>query len=159
MLFGVYIFISVTSSLWIVTFSSKKCPALSQLMPEGLEFHFVTRITSPTSLFSPICPVFICLCFHLTFQNSSVLGVIVYTAHSSVLTYDQVENLFILIDELSPFTFIDTTDVSNLSSVIIFCNCLCFICYIFFYEMRILWSLGFFLFRKSCNFVLLPLYS
>ena len=48
----------------------------------------------------PICPVFICLCFHLTFQNSSVLGVIVYTAHSSVLTYDQVENLFILIDHL-----------------------------------------------------------
>ena len=103
----------------------------------------------------PICPVFICLCFHLTFQNSSVLGVIVYTAHSSVLTYDQVENLFILIDELSTFTFIDTTEVSILSSVIIFCNCLCFICYIFFYEMRILWSLAVFLFRKSCNFVLI----
>ena len=137
MLFGIYIFISVISSLRIVTFSIKKCPALSHLMLEGLEFHFVIRITSPTFPFFPICPVFICPCFHLTFQNPFVLGVIIYTAHSLVLTYDQIENLLILIDELSPFTFIDMTfiDVSNLSSVVIFCNCMCFICYMFFWDV------------------------
>lgn len=144
MLFGVYIFISVVSPLWVVPFSIKKCPASSHAMLEGLEFHFVIRITSPTFPFSPICPVFICPRFHSTFQNPFVLGVFLYTAHSSVLTCDQIESLSILIDELSPLALVDTTDVSNLSSVIIFCNCMCFIWYIFFYDMCVFFDLWMF---------------
>lgn len=54
----------------------------------------------------------------------------------------QLGNLFILIGELSPLTCIAMTNVLNLNSVTMLCDCVwVWVLLLFFYETCILWSL------------------
>lgn len=80
-----------------------------------------------------------------------------YTAYSWVLLVSQIESLFLLIGESSPFTLIDMTGMFGLNSDVIFllfvlCNS-CFVSFSMRYVFFALYIL-FLVFRKICIFIL-----
>lgn len=121
LLFGIWIFIIIIASQWIVALSSKMCPFL---------LHWMLCVWNLTGLIKVLLP-WLSLCF----QFRSNLGTSLYCHHVWILLFQvsplntayiwdflrkQIENHFLFHGELNTFTCTDKTDMFGLNPVILF---------------------------------------